>query len=155
MADEFGKRLFEWRAPEFSYSKKSASWYVSAVVVLVVAIVLAGLSGQWILAVVFLLLGLVIFQLTRVKPKVLDYAVTDVGIGIGDKFYTYDRLKLFWILEENQTLNIETVEKFAPNLVIPMPVGRAKELRLALQDLIPEKVKVLGVFGKILMWIRF
>ncbi|MEN8252079.1 MAG: hypothetical protein ABFQ53_00650 [Patescibacteria group bacterium] len=92
--------LVHWRGPDFEHYPRSRGWYVGILLTLAFIVLYALLTDSIIMAIVFILIGIVGYlQLSR-PPKVIDFAIMYNGILVGDELFDYDSMKSFWIFYE-------------------------------------------------------
>lgn len=111
-----------WTASEFIAHEKSASWYGLLALGAVVIIVLTYfVSGHDMISTITILLVAVVFGMFAArKPKVLQYALSDVGLHIAEKTYGYEDFKSFSVTEEGAIVSIVfmPLKRFMPSLTI-------------------------------------
>lgn len=112
--------LYSWYAPEFLYNEKPKYWHIliySTVLILILAMVV---FKQWFAIPVFILIGILVFQYSEVKPRNINVSITDLGILISNKFYPFSEIKTFWILYKPplKQINLELTKRFSPIISI-------------------------------------
>jgi len=103
------KTSLVWRAAQFHNPRRGALWSIGVVAV---CLILAGVFfviKSYLAALGMVLLPVVIFQLARTSPKIIEFKLTPEGIKINDQLLSYQNFKSFWITETplGSTLNFE------------------------------------------------
>jgi hypothetical protein len=105
------EKTLTWEAPEFQYYPKTAGWYITLVILAILAITFFIIVESDIFAGVCLaLITLLIIFFSRQVPKSVQIELNDRGIKFGSLFYPYKQLKYFWVVHNNrhQTINFHT-----------------------------------------------
>jgi len=94
--------VFEWKAPEFVYSKKTTKWYAYLVLITLVLIVLYRLISKDIVTPILIILMSFIFGYYGTKkPQTIKYSVGPEGISVGNKNFSIDSLKSYSVQDYN------------------------------------------------------
>jgi len=115
--DDFADQyITSWVAPEFYYHEKSTWWHVIVYGTLLSLIVVSAFLAQWIAILVFLLLGVIIYQYADIKPRDVEIILTNVGVKVGEKFYPYNEIATFWVIFNPPVkhLNFQLTKRFSP-----------------------------------------
>lgn len=112
--------LYSWDAPEFVYHEKPKYWHILIYSVVLSLILVMLLFKQWFAVPVFILLGILVYQYSEVKPKLIRVTITDLGILVSNKFYPFSEIKTFWVLYKPplKQLNLELTKRFSPIISI-------------------------------------
>lgn len=115
---DFGRVLMEWRASEYEKQEKSRTWQIASLIIGIALIVASIIMRNYLLIIVVVMFGIVIYLLNKKEPLMLDIKITDQGAQIGEKFYPYKSLQEFWIIYEPpyKTLNFKSHRAFFPEL---------------------------------------
>jgi len=132
----------QWQAPQFLSFKKDKKWYLLAGFLALVIIGVALYLQQWLFAVVILAATFVIFSFAREQAPNKKIAISDTGVSLNGKFFSYNQLKSFWIVERPQIkiLYLETTKRFALPLAIHL-WGNVARIRALLTRHLPEQVR--------------
>ncbi len=115
--DDFADQyITSWVAPEFYYHEKSTWWHIIVYGALLSLIVVSAFLAQWIAILVFLLLGVIIYQYADIKPRDVEIILTNVGVKVGEKFYPYNEIATFWVIFDPPVkhLNFQLTKRFSP-----------------------------------------
>ncbi len=158
--------ILVWESDEFDQYDRDHRWYVVVgvigAVLAVGAILQAVLMGHGLLdllsgvlvAIVFLLATYVVLRHADDNPRRLTYSITKLGINVGDTFYPYNELKLFWVIYKPpvKTLSIQRVNRFKPLIKANLAELDPLAVKNALKQYLPEDPKreedLLDKFGR-------
>jgi uncharacterized membrane protein YobD (UPF0266 family) len=97
----------EWEAPDFVYYQKDEYWYLGLVIMAIASLMFYvtvknfSLNWQDYLLITILILFFAVFHLySKQEPVKTKVILAQDGITYRDKFFSYDKLKSFWIVEE-------------------------------------------------------
>ncbi len=135
----------EWIAPAYRQTEKSKGWYAIMGLIILV-FVLYGLffsdSSGWIVSITFLILAAVFYMGELKTAPSLNMKIMANGVKSGNKFYAYQQIKSFWVLNEANARYLHiTLKKGTPrhiSIVIPDDMNMT-ELRDILILHIPEE----------------
>lgn len=132
--------LFHWQAPEFVPSGWDKRWYLGATLILAAIVIYALISNSPVMAITFILIGLVGFIHLQKEPRILDFAVTNEGVIAGNEIYEFKEVRSFWIFYEPhiQVLSLRMTGKVMPFIHIPIHEEDPVEIRELLLQFIPE-----------------
>jgi hypothetical protein len=139
--NDSGKILHQWRAPEFEVYEKSARWYLIAFIFMVALIAYALIINAPIMAITFILLGIVGYIHAQKDPRVITFTVTSEGIIADKEMYPYENINSFWIFYEppyTKTISLHTKASMLPYVHIPIQDEDPAFLHELLSQYIPE-----------------
>lgn len=120
VAESSGLAPYSWRASEYIYHAKPASWYLG--LWLLVAIVCGGLVylQQWLSIGVAIMMALAITIYTRKEPRELNYRLDDHGVTVEDKTIPFMQFKSFSVAQEMawHEVDLEPIKRFVPRLTL-------------------------------------
>jgi hypothetical protein len=150
--------LASWSASEYIAHQKAASWYfgllgIAVVVAAIVYIVTRDIISSIVVLVVAVLFG--VFA-TR-KPQVLEYAIHDSGLQIGNKFYTFQDFKSFSLIDDGaiSSIFLMPTKRFMPGLTIYFPPEQEKQVTEAIGAYLPFEERDLDPVEKLMKKVRF
>lgn len=147
-----------WTASEYVAHDKNAGWYV---LVVLAALGLGGLiylfTREWVSPVVVVLLGIAFAAFGARKPQVLEYAIDDAGVRIGQKLYPYGLFRTFSVIEEGAVRSILLMPLQRFNLPINVYYDPADEEKIidALSFHLPHEDRQLSAIDNLMRKIRF
>ncbi len=131
-----------WSAAEHEYTEKDAAWYLTVGGLAFLLLVIALWQGNYFFAVFVVIAGAVLVNFGKRRPKVFEFKVTSEGVGVGEKFITFDRLESFMIRKRAHALHELIVKQRAyvnPYLRIPLDGETAQRARELLSEKLPEE----------------
>jgi len=143
MIDEYSEDvLAHWQGPEYETYSRDRRWYLIAASIFIAIIVYALITDSPIMAITFILIGIVGYIHLQKKPRVLDFTISRDGVFAGNEIYEFDQIKSFWIFYEpphTRILSLHTKGSLAPYVHIPIHQENPSKIRKALLKSIPEK----------------
>jgi positive regulator of sigma E activity len=133
--------LLHWQGPEYEHYPKEKLWYAVATLILSAIIIYALVSNSPIMAITFVLIGVVGYVQLEKFPRVLDFKVTIDGMIVGNELYKFNSIKSFWIFYEpphTKILSLHTDAFLTPYIHIPVHQIDPVKLREVLLDFVPE-----------------
>lgn len=135
------KILIKWQGPDHENYKKSKNWYITMGLILSAIVVYAIYYGSPLMAIVFILIGIVGYIFLERDPQIVDFAVSYDGIVIGNEVYEFDDIKSFWIFYDpphTRIISLYMKDKFLPYIHIPLHQVDPVEVREKMMKFIPE-----------------
>ena len=135
--------LLSWRSPEFIQLERDRKWYLVVTIILLAIIAYAVFVNGLVMAITFILIGVVGYLYINNSPKILDFAVTKKGIIAGNVIYEFKNLESFWIFyeperHETEVVSLKTKSYLSPYVHIPIKNHSAEEVRQVLSQYIEE-----------------
>lgn len=94
-----------WRAPKFIFYKKDGRWYGIVIGTSVALLALAWFLQEALLISIWLLVPVVVLGVvallsrSAVQPPIIEYALTEDGIMVGDRHYAYADFRSFSVID--------------------------------------------------------
>ena len=100
--------IYKWESPERVYEQKDKKWYLIVSTVSMFLIVLSLLTDNYGLVVAIIALIVLLYALNSVKPGLISHELTNKGVSINSKLYTWKKIDRFWVSKrgENRFLNV-------------------------------------------------
>jgi hypothetical protein len=138
---EVNDPLLRWHAPEYMFQEKGSGWFIVAALVAILIIIGSLFLRQWLLAGVIVALSAVVYQHANRAPRELDYTITKMGVQVGERLYSYNELKSFWVVYHPpvQTLNLALTKRLAPLLIIQLADTDPASVKDILKEHLPEE----------------
>lgn len=136
-----GASLFSWTPLEYEFQEKEENWYLTGGVAAALLIAGAIIFRNYLMAVTFFLLAVVVYIYAERKPKRIQVQLKEFGVRVNTSFYKYRDLTKFWIVYrpgDVKTLNFETSNLFNPVLTIQLEDQDPNQIRELLKDKIFE-----------------
>ncbi|HCU70643.1 MAG TPA: hypothetical protein DIC35_02705 [Candidatus Moranbacteria bacterium] len=133
--------LHHWKAPEFEVCEQDRRWYLYLALILMAIIAYAIYANSPIMAITFILIGLVGYTYIDKEPRTLDFMITHDGIIAGKEIFEYERIKSFWIFYEedgSKVISLHMRSLITPYMHIPIGEENPLKIREALLENIEE-----------------
>jgi hypothetical protein len=117
---EPAQELLSWEASEYVYHDKQFLWYLAVVAAAAVAVGLSIWLKQWVSAGVFVIMAAAVIVYERRQPEILHYGITDQGLLVGERFYSFHQFKSFSVMADVgwHSIELEPVQRFMPRLAV-------------------------------------
>ncbi len=129
-----------WTEVEFVAHKKSLVWYIGLGLAAAVVATLVYIYNHDLVSVIVIVIAAVFlgFVANR-QPRDLDYQVDDTGIKIGEKFYTYNNFRSFFVGDEGSISSVvlQPLKRFMPFITIYYPSDKEKAILEVLNKHLP------------------
>jgi len=139
--DKIGEVLHKWMAPEFETYEKSAIWYITFSILILAMTAYALITNSPIMAITFILLGIVGYIHLQKDPRIINFSITSKGIVADREMYLYDNIHSFWIFYDHphaRTISLHTKASMLPFIHIPIRDEDPVLLRELIMRSIPE-----------------
>lgn len=136
-----GNVIFTWNAPEFEIYEKSGRWYLIMASLLAALIIYAIITNSPIMAITFILIGIVGYLQLQKDPENITFHITTTGILAGRQFYKYENISSFWIFYEppyHKVISLHISAKIIPHNHLPIGDEDPVKIREILMEYIPE-----------------
>lgn len=133
--------LMSWTAPEFEVYEKSFWWYIIAAILDISIVAYALISNNPIMAITFILVGIVGYIYLQKDPQMIKFAITPDGVIAGKEIYPFENMYSFWIFYEPphvKTLSLHTKAGMFPYVHIPIDDQDPVKIHSLLTEYIPE-----------------
>lgn len=88
-----------WKAPEFEYYFKGASWYWLVILLSILIIGFSILRRNFLFAIFIGIAAIIVIYWGRQKPREINFQITPKGVYIDDRFYPFEELSGFAVHE--------------------------------------------------------
>lgn len=147
-----------WQAPEFEVYEKSRLWYSATTLVLLAIVAYALWNNSPIMAITFILVGVVGYLHLQKDPEVLDFVINHSGVQAGRELYEFDNIESFWIFYDpphTKTLSLHTKASFMPFVHIPLENEDPVIVREFLMKFIEEEKQEAGFVDALERFLHF
>lgn len=148
-----------WSASEYIAHHKSGSWYALFGVVLVVGLI--GIyfitSGDILSVVVVAIVAAVFAMYAARQPNEQQYSISDQGVSIGSKAYSFNDFKSFSVIDEGAFSSIAfmPLKRFMPVISIYYTPDDEDKIVDALSQFLPFDHRDADMVDKLMKKIRF
>lgn len=135
--------ILVWEAKEFTEYDRNKRWYLIVGIIGALLTVAMLVAQWWLPAVVFALATFVVIRHADDPARTMTYAITKLGLQIGDNFRPYNELKSYWIIYKPpiKTLYVQSTNRFKPLLKMDLAEIDPLAVKNALKDYLPEETK--------------
>jgi membrane-bound ClpP family serine protease len=88
----------EWGVQEYEQHERSSWWYIAMITIGIILVVYAMLTLNFLFALSIVLIAIILFLQSHDEAMVIPFAITELGIVVGTKFYSYKELNQFYII---------------------------------------------------------
>lgn len=141
LSPAYGDILLNWREPEHDNFELGPRSRLIALVGLILIVAWALYTDSPLMAITFILIGIIGYLLEHQTPRTLDFALTTRGVLAGRNFYPYETLESFHIYEEEpflDTLSLHTDGDLISHVHIPLVTIPNQEVYDILAGFVPE-----------------
>jgi len=134
--------IISWRAPEYIKYPTNINTLIIFAIADFIIILFAIFTRNILMAVLFFLIGIVVYIYSQKEPKEINFAITPKGVAINNDIYRYEDLQSFWIFYHPpifKELVIRSKKKLLPLIKIPLGNQNPNVIRKRLLDFLPEK----------------
>jgi len=137
----FDDAVISWVAPEYVEHERGFLWKT---IMLLLVVAGAGVSfyiGDWSFALAIIVFAGVYAIIHSRRPRNVEIKISEIGIKVGFKKYSYSKIKAFWLIYEPpfvQTINIRVSGEFIGDITIQLSDTNPAALREFLITKIPE-----------------
>ena len=136
-----GDILHNWKIKEYERHDRGRLWFV-LMFLLGFVLVLVGLFTQnFLFSLIIILFGIILFLQSHQDPHEVDFAISELGVVIGSRFYSYNEFEHFYLIYNPpsvKTLFLETNSFFRPLIRIPLLDVNPVEVRHSLREYLDE-----------------
>lgn len=98
--------LAHWQAPEFVMQEPNRKWLLIIIFLFMTLVAYAIYANSPIMAITFVLFGVVGYVHLDKQPRTLDFLITYDGIIAGREIFRYENIKSFWIFYETDDIKV-------------------------------------------------
>jgi hypothetical protein len=138
----YGDVLLHWQAREHEPLKLGPRSQTIVTVLLVAIVGYAIYTNSPLMAITFILIGIIGYLQLHREPRVVSFLITTRGIIADNKLYEYDTLESFFIYTDppfENILSIQTNGELVPYVHIPIGEVDVNVLRDTLDEFVPEE----------------
>ena len=144
MAEEHGKELAKWDFAEYTKPERGKSWYFWFFAIVILLLIYSLTTVNFLFAVIIIIAAIILLMRGRNEPSQINFAITEDGIEIENKFHEYDAIRNFYIIykpPEIKNLYIEFKSVTKPRLIIPLGNQNPLKIREILTKYIDENLE--------------
>ena len=134
--------ILAWEAPQHEPFELGPRSRLIGTLILVAIIGYALITNSPLMAITFILIGVVLFLLQSHEPESVRHALTSQGIYIGKNFYRYDNIHSFHLYDEElykDILSLHVNGTLLSHVHITIPGEELILIRQTLRKYVPEE----------------
>lgn len=133
--------LLQWQTPEFESREISRNFYLWSGAFILATIVYALATNSPVMAITFILIGIMGYITLERDPLMLRCAITGEGVIVEKELYVFENIESFWIVyeEDDKYISLKTTGKLTPFVHIPLGNENPAKIRDILIEYIPEE----------------
>ena len=132
-AEHVGKVLARWETFEHEPGTIGSKSYIPIAIAFIAIVGYALFTDSLLMAIVFILIGMVGYLLMNRPTEIVEYSITEKGVSAGKEFYGFEDIRSFWILEGHPD--------FPKQLIIQTDGWLVSHVHIPLADQYPEAVR--------------
>lgn len=147
-----------WKAAEYEYYHKDISWYWISFIISAILILIALWQKNFFFAVFVAIAEVAVILLSKRRPQIIEFKITDEGVTIGKDLFFYRDLDGFKIISRPHRLDEIILKKstsFNPFLKIPIDSKLAEKAKVILQNYLAEIEYETPLIDTLTDWIGF
>jgi hypothetical protein len=138
-----GDVLHQWTVQEYEPHDRGSSWYAIMGTIAGLLVLFGMFTGNFLFALVVVLASIILFVQGKQDPLKVSFAITALGVIVGNRFYPYSELYSFYIIynpPEVKMLYVETKGLTRPLLRIPLGENNPIEVRSTMRKYLEEDI---------------
>jgi hypothetical protein len=139
-----GTILHQWTLNEYEQHDRTPFWYVFMLSIGLLLVVFGLFTGNFLFALIIILFAIVLFFQSQQSAIEVLFTITDLGVVISNRFYSYSEIGEFFIIYQPpqvKTLYLNTASIWVPKLRIPLYDQNPVEIRHTLQAYLIENIE--------------
>ena len=129
--EHFDREPLSWSFPEHEKHERSRRWYITAGIVGVIFMAYALLSGNWLFALIIVMIAMVMFINHHSEARIIEFTIDHDGLRLGQRQYSYRDLKNFWLVYDPAiTKKIFFVFKSNTRPILSIPIDQENPLEI-------------------------
>ncbi|MBI5754105.1 hypothetical protein HZA40_03115 [Candidatus Peregrinibacteria bacterium] len=130
-----------WIAPETIIHERGPIWKIFMTIAVLAVIAWGIYSGAWTFSLAIGIFAVAYYIIHLEHPKAIEIKISDIGIKVGYRKYSYSQIKAFWIIYDPpyvQTLNIRVSGHIIDDITIQLYDQEPALIREFLMSKVPE-----------------
>ncbi|MBT3817598.1 MAG: hypothetical protein HOE80_00740 [Candidatus Magasanikbacteria bacterium] len=141
---KFGDVLHEWAMPEYETYDRGKRWYILMAIVGTLLVVYGLFTGDFLFTLIIVLAAIILFLQDKQDPVDVPFAITEIGIVLGDRLYEFSDLGAFYIIYKPPKVKVlffETKSILRPTLRILLKDENPIDVRKTLLEYMDEDLE--------------
>ncbi len=139
-----GDILHKWTVQEYEQHERGWIWYLAMSVLGVILIAYGIWTNNFLFSLIIILFAIILFLQAHQEPLQVTFAVTELGIILGSRFYEFSEFKYFYIIyqpPEVKTLFFEMKSITHPLIHVSLLDENPVEVRQSLRKYMTEDLE--------------
>ncbi len=139
-----GEVIYNWTIKEYEKYERGSRWYLVMGIFAILLIGFAVISANYLFALIIVLFAIILVLQEMNEPVELDFAITETGVVIGNKFFPFFEIEKYWLIynpPEIKTLYFEPKTILKHRISIPLDDVDPIELRSYLNQYLVEDIE--------------
>lgn len=147
-----------WTASEFIEHQKPQGWYITlAIGAIIVSALLYFILKDVVTVVVIAVAALLFGVVGARKPRSLSYVLSQTGLQVGERVFSYANFKSFSVIEEGaiDSIQLYPLKKFMPPISLYFPPDQEQVIVETLADYLPHEDNNHDAIDRLMKRVRF
>lgn len=147
-----------WTASEFIEHQKPSGWYATVFVATAVVSLALYFLVRDVVTVVVVAVAAIMFAIVGArKPRALSYVISQSGLQIGDKLFTFEDFKSFSVIEEGaiDSIHLIPLKRLVPPLTLYFPPEQEDQIVDTLSAYLPYEERKHDPIDRLMKRVRF
>lgn len=147
----------KWQAREYIHQEKDAKWFILFAAVIAIFMAIAVLLMQsWTFAVLLVVIAIMVVVLAKRPPRVMEYALSNEGLHIGQTLHKFSDFKSFGIIRDGEEFSVMLIprRRLQPGITVYFPEEAGEDIVDALGSRLPMKDLHLDVVDRLVRKLR-
>lgn len=139
-----GPVVHQWTVAEYTQYERNRFWYIFMISVAVMLVVWGMVSNNFLFSLIIILASIILYFQSHQEPLSVSFAIAELGVIVGNRFYPYDELTGFYIIynpPEVKTLFLVTKNPIRPNIKVWLADVNPNDIRGTLQAFLTEDIE--------------
>jgi hypothetical protein len=154
--------MYDWQAPEFAFTQKPFGWYLGIFAFFLGLSTLAfffidGLFQKILTIALLVIMAVATAVWAGRRPRVLNFKVTNYGISLDEKKFSYDDFRAFYVfMDYNQeSIALLPAKRFGTLISLPLTTPEAEDILETISHMVPETEHNEDIIDKLVRRLRF
>jgi hypothetical protein len=141
---DHGRVLASWEFAEFIKQDRGLAWYIGAGLVGAMLIIYSLVTANYLFALIVIITVFIILINSLKEPIKMNFSITEDGLLLEKRFYSFRDIKRFWIIYEPprvKTIYFDFNSALRPKLSIPLMDQNPLSIRQIALEYLEEDLK--------------
>lgn len=139
-----GDILKEWTIQEYEQHSRGILWYIIMGGLGIFFVIYGVMTNDFLFSLIIILFAIILFLQAHQTPKQVLFQITELGIVVGNRFYSFSELESFFIIynpPDVKTLFLGLKDGLKPMIRIPLLDINPIEIKNVLRAYLPEDLE--------------